>query len=67
MIGVPSEATVALHVPAFTFTAIATGQVIVGLILSVTVTVWEQTATFPFTSVTVHNTLVIPRGYVVDG
>ena len=66
--GVPSAAasTVAVQVPAPTFTVIFAGQVIVGLILSITVTVCVQVAVFPDASVTVQITEFAPREYVVE-
>ena len=59
--GVPSDATVATQVPAFTFTVMFAGQVIVGLMLSITVTVNEQVDTLFDASVTVYVTVVTPR------
>ena len=65
--GVPSDATVAVHDPATTFAVILAGHVMVGLILSITVTVCEQVAVFPLPSVTVQITVLAPMEYVVDG
>ena len=45
--------TLALHAPAVTFWLIFAGQVMVGAILSVTVTVKEQLAELPAASLTV--------------
>ena len=65
--GVPSDATVAVHVPAPTFTVMFEGQVIVGLMLSTTVTVCEHVAVFPLPSVIVQITVFTPSVYVVEG
>ena len=62
VVGVPKATPVATHVPAPTFTLTAEGQVIVGLMLSVTVTIWSQVAVLPLPSVTVQVTVVFPIG-----
>ena len=41
---------------------ISAGQTNKGASLSVTVTVWLHVAVLPFTSVTVHTTVVVPTG-----
>ena len=60
--GVPRVDTVAIHVPASTFTVILDGQVITGFWLSSTVTVIPQVAVLPLMSVTVHCNVVVPTG-----
>ena len=64
--GVPSDATVAVHVPAPTFTVMFEGQVIVGFWLSFTTTVVVHVETLPLTSVAVKVIIVIPTGNVPD-
>jgi hypothetical protein len=59
--GVPRLTPVAVQ-PLFVVVLTATGQVIVGRILSVTVTVWLQVAVLPALSVTVQVTVVVPVG-----
>ncbi len=54
--GVPSVTDVPLH------TVTSAGAVIVGLTLSVTVTTWVAVAVLPLPSVTVHVTVVFPKG-----
>jgi hypothetical protein len=59
--GVPRATPVAVHpvlVVVFTFV----GQVMVGRVMSVTVTVWLQVAVLPLLSVTVQVTVVVPIG-----
>jgi hypothetical protein len=59
--GFPRLTPVAVQ-PLFVVVLTATGQIIVGRILSVTVTVWSQVAVFPELSVTVQVTVVVPVG-----
>jgi hypothetical protein len=59
--GVPRITPVAVQAVLVVADTLA-GQVIVGGILSVTVTVWLQLALLPLLSVTVHLTVVIPIG-----
>ena len=65
VVGEPKEETIAEH-PLNTFTEIFDGQVMVGLMVSVTVTLCVQVAVFPEPSVTVQTTEVVPKGYVVE-
>ena len=53
--------TDALQRPAVTLAVTFDGHEIVGLILSITVTVYEQVAEFPAASRTVYVTVVVPR------
>jgi hypothetical protein len=62
--GVPKFTLVAVH-PVFVETVKAAGAVIVGLILSTTVTVCVAVAVLPAASVTVQVTVVFPIGNVV--
>ena len=62
VVGVPSAPTVAVQLPAATFTEMLAGQVIVGAMLSVTVTVCVHVAVLPDPSVAVQTTFVIPSG-----
>ena len=64
VVGVPKDNPDAVHVPASTFTETADGAVIVGLILSTTVTTCVAVAVLPLPSVTVHVTVVVPNGKV---
>merc|ERR1711965_59985 len=61
-VALPSVTLVASQVPASTLTVTAAGAVMVGSILSTTVTVCV--AVFPDPSVTVHITVVFPSGKV---
>ena len=63
VVAVPNATLNALHVP-FAFTVTFAGAVIVGFVLSFTVTVWVAVAVFPDPSVTVHVTVVVPNGKV---
>ena len=58
--GVPKVTPVAVQA-VLVVVEISAGQVIVGLILSVTVTFWVQVAVLPASSVTVHVTIVSPK------
>ena len=60
-------ATEALQLLSPSDAVIEEGHVMVGLILSITVTVCEQVAVFPLPSVTVQITVLAPMEYVVDG
>ena len=51
-----------LHTPASTFTVTSAGAVIVGSMLSTTVTICVAVAVFPDPSVAVHVTVVLPSG-----
>ncbi len=62
VVGVPKATLLAVHKPASTLTFTVAGQLIVGSILSVTVTVCVQVAVFPELSVTVQVTVVSPSG-----
>jgi hypothetical protein len=53
VVGVPSDAIVALQEAMSALTLMAAGQVIVGFWVSVTVMIWVQVAVFPLASVTV--------------
>ena len=59
--GVP-KATFTAKQPLFVEAVTAAGAVIVGTILSVTVTTWVAVAVFPEPSTTVHVTVVLPNG-----
>ena len=61
VVGLPKATPVAIQVPASTLTVTSAGQVIVGSILSITVTVWVQVAVLPEPSVTVQVTVVFPK------
>ena len=67
VVGVPKVTFVnaVLQAPASTFTVTADGAVIVGSILSTTVTTCVDVAVFPLPSVTVQVTVVLPRGKLV--
>ena len=54
--------TDAVQVPAPTFAVMLEGQVIVGRVVSTTVTFCVHVAVFPLTSVTVQTTAVVPIG-----
>ena len=58
--------TVAVHNPESVLVDTAAAQVMLGTSASVTVTVCEQLFVFPFTSVTVQVTTVVPNEYVED-
>ena len=58
--GVPGDAIVAEHEPAFTFVFTVAGHVIVGLILSTLVTLKEQLATLPAASVAIIVMVTVP-------
>ena len=60
--GVPNATPLAAHDPASADAETFAGQVITGACVSVTVTVCVQLAVLPFTSVTVHVTVVVPTG-----
>jgi hypothetical protein len=60
--GVPRFTPVAPHDPASAVTETVAGQLIVGFCVSFTITVWLQEDVFPDPSVTVHVTIVVPRG-----
>jgi hypothetical protein len=62
VVGVPSDAIVALQEPASALTFTVGGQVILGFWVSVTVMIWVQVAVFPLASVTVKVTVVEPVG-----
>jgi hypothetical protein len=64
VVGFPNTTPVAVHV-VFAFIVRLTGAVIVGFVLSNTVTVWVAVAVFPDASVTIHTTEVKPIGKVV--
>ncbi len=66
VVGVPRLTPVAVQ-PEFVVTLTVAGQVIVGGTLSVTFTVCVHVAVFPLPSVTVHVTVVLPSGKVVEG
>ena len=61
------KVTTAEQFPKSLFTDTADAHVITGASLSVTVTVWLQVLAFPWISVTVHSTVVVPTGKVLDG
>ena len=63
--GVPNASPVTPHV-ADEDTVIADGATIVGKMVSFTVTVCVAVAVFPLASVTVHVTVVLPNGYVLN-
>jgi hypothetical protein len=54
--------TLASHEPELTPWLILPGQLIVGGVASVTITLWEHVAEFPTASVAVHVTTVVPMG-----
>ena len=60
--GAPSETPLAVHFPGSLFTVTAGAHVIVGFSVSITVTCCVQVAVFPWMSVTVHVTVVVPTG-----
>lgn len=62
VVGVPSEATIALHEPGSAFILTEGGQVILGTWVSATVTIWVQVAVKPLASVTVQVTVDEPVG-----
>ena len=64
VVGVPNVTfdNAVLHTPASTFTVTSAGAVIVGSMLSTTVTICVAVAVFPDPSVAVHVTVVVPRG-----
>jgi hypothetical protein len=63
VVGVPRLTLNATHEP-FAFTVTFEGALIVGFVLSITVTVCMDIAVFPDPSVTVHVTAVVPNGNV---
>ena len=66
VVGVPKLTPVAVQ-PLFVVAFTSAGAVIVGLILSFTITFWVAVLVLPDPSVTVQVTVVVPNGYVVDG
>ena len=58
---VAAKVTTALQTPAPAFTEILAGQVMLGAWLSFTVTVNEQVAVFPWPSLAVAVTVVVPK------
>ena len=63
--GTPKDTPVAVHAELVTTTFVV-GQIIVGFTVSLTVTICVQVDVFPEPSVTVHVTIVLPKGYVVE-
>ena len=59
-VGLDKETPEAVQIPLSAFTVTSEGQVIVGLILSITVTVAVAEAVFPLASVTVNVTVFAP-------
>src|SRR5213593_3895531 len=62
MLGAPSDTALATHLPASVLTVTATGAVMVGFWVSLTVTSWLAVAVLPLASVTVQVTVVAPAG-----
>ena len=61
LVGLPKDTPEAVQIPLSEYTETLEGQVIVGLILSITVTVAVAEAVFPLASVTVKLTVFGPR------
>ena len=60
VVGVPNVTPVAVQA-VLVVVEMSAGQLMVGLMLSVTVTFWVQVAVLPASSVTVHVTIVSPK------
>jgi hypothetical protein len=61
-VGDPKITPVAKHEPTFALTVTSTGQVIIGLCVSLTITVCWQVAVFPLLSIAVQMTRLVPIG-----